>query len=148
MKATFIQNALLFDPQTYNLAIFSSLGLPEDAIQALGIEESAQQRRVQQQEKYLHFMLMTLPLAAPLNAVGFYSILLLGVWLIALRKGARGMLPVTLPALATMVMVVLGSTMVNQDRYGFPIVYTMPLVLACLSCALRRAQGAQEKPQG
>lgn len=148
VKATFIQNALLFDPQTYNLAIFSSLGLPEDAMQALGIEESAQQRRVQQQEKYLHFMLMTLPLAAPLNAVGFYSILLLGVWLIALRKGARGMLPVTLPALATMVMVVLGSTMVNQDRYGFPIVYTMPLVLACLSCALRRAQGEQEKPQG
>ena len=28
VKATFIQNALLFDPQTYNLAIFSSLGGP------------------------------------------------------------------------------------------------------------------------
>jgi hypothetical protein len=32
----------------------------------------------------------------------------------------------------TAVMIVLGPCLHWQDRYGFPIIYTMPLILGCV----------------
>ena len=44
-----------------------------------------------------------------------------------------------------MVMVALGPCIECQDRYGFPIMYSMPLVLACLSFLLGQKQARRAK---
>ena len=75
-----------------------------------------------------------------LNTFGFYSILLVGACLIARRERVKGLGIVTVPLLAAMVMVALGPCIECQDRYGFPIMYSMPLVLACLGFLLRQKQ--------
>ena len=69
-----------------------------------------------------------------------HSILLVGACLSARRERVNGLGAVTLPLLAAMVMVALGPCIECQDRYGFPIMYSMPLVLACLGFLLRQKQ--------
>ena len=43
-----------------------------------------------------------------------------------------------LPMLISMLVIVAGPCIQNQDRYGFPIVYCMPLMLSCMSHVLSR----------
>lgn len=50
------------------------------------------------------------------------------------------MLTILLPQMLTMVVILCGPCIEHQDRYGFPVIYLMPLALAALSCALRRTQ--------
>lgn len=142
IKATLIQNALLFDPQTFNLAIFGN-GIKGDAAEVLEIAKPEVLEYAKNMETRVRRMLITLPVVLQLNLMGFYNILLLGIAVIAGKKKTRGVMAMTVPAWATFVMVVLGATIMNQDRYGFPIVYCMPLMLACLSCALQKKADEQ-----
>ena len=57
-----------------------------------------------------------------------------------MQPKARGMLTILLPQMLTMVVILCGPCIEHQDRYGFPVIYLMPLALAALSCALRRTQ--------
>ena len=45
-----------------------------------------------------------------------------------------------LPLAVTVLFLPFGPCIEHQDRYGFPVIYLMPLALAALSCALRRTQ--------
>lgn len=139
IEATLIQNALLFDPQTFNVAIMRT-GLKGEAAEVLGVVKPRALERAQEMEARLRLMLFSIPGVLQLNLMGFYNILLLGIAVIAGKRKTRGVMAMTVPAWATFVMVILGSTIVNQDRYGFPIVYCMPLMLSCLSCALQKKQ--------
>ena len=142
VKATLIQNALLFDPQSPNIIVFYPTGLTDEEEQALLIAEPERTERMETVEQQLHNLLYGLPLYMQLNTFGFYSILLVGACLIARRERVKGLGIVTVPLLAAMVMVALGPCIECQDRYGFPIMYSMPLVLACLSFLLGRRTGA------
>ena len=143
LQATFITNALLLDPQTYNLAIFTGTGLDEETLDALNLSRPAFLATVDQWETHLHALLNGLPFYLTLNTLGFYCILLLASCAIAARNRARGMGLLFLPMFLSMAIIVLGPCIQNQDRYGFPIVYCMPLVLACLHRALHAAREGQ-----
>ncbi len=145
VKATLIQNALLFDPQSPNIIVFYPTGLTDEEEQALLIAEPERTERMETVEQQLHNLLYGLPLYMQLNTFGFYSILLVGACLIARRERVKGLGVVTVPLLAAMVMVTLGPCIECQDRYGFPIVYSIPLVLACLSFLLGQKQARRAK---
>ncbi|MGN0772356.1 MAG: DUF6020 family protein [Candidatus Ventricola sp.] len=145
VKATLIQNALLFDPQSHNIIVFYSTGLTDEEEAALQIVEPDRTERMETVENQLHYLLYGLPFFMQLNTFGFYTILLVGACLIARRERVKGMGAVTVPLIAAMVMVVLGPCIECQDRYGFPIMYSMPLVLACLSFLLRQKQAVHAK---
>lgn len=140
VKATVIQNILLLDPQTRNLAIFSGTGLDEAAKVRLGIAEPDTLGAVRDLEENLRDMMMSLPGMAQLNSLGFHCCILLFACLWSLRKRRGGMLLLLLPLLLSMLVIVAGPCIQNQDRYGFPIVYCMPLALACLSDELRKTK--------
>lgn len=143
LQATFITNALLFDPQTYNLAIFEGTGLDDETAEALGAVRPALCEELTEIEDRLHGLLNGMPLYLTLNTLGFYAILLLFAAAIALRRRAWEMLPFFLPLFLTVGIIVCGPCIQNQDRYGFPIVYCMPLVLACLRRSLRQKTAAR-----
>ena len=140
LSATIIQNALLFDVSTYNLAFFTGTGLSEREEEALDIHRSGTLTRLEKMESSLRQVALALPFALQLNTLGFYCAVLLGACAIACSRKARGMLTILLPQMLTMAIILCGPCIEHQDRYGFPVIYLMPLALAALSCALRRTQ--------
>ena len=140
LSATIIQNALLFDVSTYNLAIFTGTGLSAQEEEALDIHRSGTLTRLEKMESSLRQVALALPFALQLNTLGFYCAVFLGACAIACSRKARGMLTILLPQMLTMVVILCGPCIEHQDRYGFPVIYLMPLSLAALSCALRRTQ--------
>ena len=140
LSATIIQNALLFDVSTYNLAIFTGTGLSTQEEEALDIHRSGTLTRLEKMESSLRQVALAIPFALQLNTLGFYCAVLLGACAIACSRKARGMLTILLPQMLTMAVILCGPCIEHQDRYGFPVIYLMPLALAALSCALRRTQ--------
>ena len=144
LAATLVQNTLLFDPQTYNLAIFTGTGLSGEEARALGVSRSEKLSRFDRLEDQLHRLLFGFPFVMQLNTMGFYCIVLLGACAIAGGRKLRGMGKILMPQTITMVSLIFGPCIQNQDRYGFPIVYLMPLALGCLSYALKKKNDSQE----
>lgn len=140
LSATIVQNALLFDVSTYNLAIFTGTGLSAREEEALDIHRSGTLTRLEKMESSLRQVALALPFALQLNTLGFYCAVLLGTCAIACSRKARGTLTILLPQMLTMAVIFCGPCIEHQDRYGFPVIYLMPLALAALSCALRRTQ--------
>ena len=140
LSATIIQNALLFDVSTYNLAIFTGTGLSAQEEEALDIHRSGTLTRLEKMESSLRQVALALPFALQLNTLGFYCAVLLGGCAIAKGRKARGVWMLMLPLVVTVLFLPFGPCIEHQDRYGFPVIYLMPLALAALSCALRRTQ--------
>lgn len=138
LKATLIQNALLFDPQTLNVAIFRETGLHEEAQWVLNVQVPAVLSRLEQLQADMFWLMNSIPLVAQLNSLGFYCIVFVGTYAICRKQKIRGLGIVFVPLFITMAMIVLGPCIENQDRYGFPIIYCMPLVLACVSYAIQK----------
>ena len=78
-----------------------------------------------------------------LNTLGFYCIVLLGACAIAGSRKLRGVGRLLMPQTITMVSLLFGPCIQNQDRYGFPVIYLMPLALACLAYAMNRQKTAE-----
>lgn len=140
LSATVIQNALLFDVSRYNLALFTQTGLSEEEEQALDIHRGETQKWLGTVEGNLRTLALSLPFALQLNTLGFYCAVLLGVCAIARSRKARGMGMALLPLTVTLIFLPFGPCIEHQDRYGFPIIYLMPLALAALSYAMRREE--------
>ena len=138
LSATLIQNALLFDVSSYNLAWFVGTGLSEEEEAALDIHRSEGLEKLEAAEANLRTAALTLPFALQLNTLGFYCAVLLGACAIARSRRARGMGMLLLPLTVTLFFLPFGPCIANQDRYGFPIIYLMPLALAALAHALQQ----------
>lgn len=138
LSATLIQNALLFDVNSYNLAWFVGTGLSEEEEAALDIHRSEGLEKLEAAEANLRTAALTLPFALQLNTLGFYCAVLLGACAIAGSRRARGMGVLLLPLTVTLFFLPFGPCIANQDRYGFPIIYLMPLTLAALAHALQQ----------
>ena len=138
VKATLIQNVLLFDPQTQNLALFSGTGLDTETKVRLNIQETGTFDGIRTVKDNLRRMLLSLPGMAQLNSVGFHCCVLLFVCLWSLKKRLKNMMLLLLPMVISVLVIIAGPCIQNQDRYGFPIIYCMPLILACLSHELKK----------
>lgn len=135
-QATLIQNALLFDPQTRNVAFFDVVGLSDAGEAALGAAKPEALWTLVDREMNLRELLFALPFYPQLTSVGFYAILMLFCCVVARRERLDG-LTLIVPVM-TAVVIVLGPCLLWQDRYGFPIIYCMPLALAALAGQLRK----------
>ena len=144
VKATFIQNALLFDPQTFNLALFTGDDLTDELKQLLNAGMPENIERLSEKEDHLRTFFFSLPTVVQLNTVGFYAIILVGTCMISIKRRAKGMDMILTPQIMTIAVMIAGPCIQNQDRYGFPIVYLMPLALGCLSYALKKKNDSQE----
>lgn len=144
VKATLIQNILLLNPQTNNLAIFTGTGIDAQTKETLQITEPDTLRSLRLMEENLRGMLLSLPGMAQLNSLGFHCCVLLFACLWAARRKQGRLLVCLLPLVISMLVIVAGPCIQNQDRYGFPIVYCMPLVLSCMSYVLRKKKGCCE----
>ena len=131
VQATLIQNVLLFDPQFQNVAFFDDVGLLEQGQQALALEKPEVLARLSAVERNVRAFLFAFPGYAQLTSVGFYAILMLFCCVVARRERLASMGPLLVIPIATAVMIVLGPCLHWQDRYGFPIIYTMPVILGC-----------------
>ena len=138
IKSPLIQNALLFDPHTMNLAIFRATGLFEEAQQVLHVETPALFERMERLQEQLLWVLFALPMGAQLNSLGFYCILFVGSYAICKRRGVKGLGFIYAPLFITMAMIVLGPCIEHQDRYGFPIIYCLGMLFACVSFQLKK----------
>ncbi len=139
IQATLIQNALLFDPQTYNIAIFTNDPIPEDIREGLKISSPPICEKLEKQENRLYWLMMGLPFVLQLNTLGFYCIVLICALAVAGKNKVRRMGLLFYPLVGTLIFLPFGPCIQNQDRYGFPIIYLMPLMLACLSYALKKS---------
>lgn len=145
LQATLIQNSLLFDPQTFNLAVFHAANLNQSTKDLLHLTAPRFSVQASARLGQISALLYGLPFYLTLNTLGFYDILLLSCIVIAVRYRARGMGALFLLLLLSLVVILLGPCIENQDRYGFCIIYCMPLVLARLRAALRQARGTAGK---
>lgn len=132
MQATLIQNVLLFDPQGQNVAFFDGIGLREGAQRLLGVEKPPLLARLSTVEQNVRHFLFAFPGYAQLTSVGFYAILMAACCIIVRRERLSGAGVLLVIPVVTAVMIVLGPCLHWQDRYGFPIIYTMPLILGCV----------------
>ncbi len=142
LQATFLQNALLLDPQTFNIASFTGTGLSEDVMRALRMTRPQALDALTALIAHIDALLYGMPFYIPLNTVGFYGVLLLLACALARRRRARGLAPLLTALLIAMGIIVLGPCIQNQDRYGFPLIYCMPLLLACLRRAAQQNREA------
>ena len=121
--------------------IWKDLGLTnglEEEEAALDIRRSEGLEKLEAAEANLRTAALTLPFALQLNTLGFYCAVLLGACAIARSRRARGMGMLLLPLTVTLFFLPFGPCIANQDRYGFPIIYLMPLALAALAHALQQ----------
>jgi len=137
VEATLIQNILLLDPQTRNLAMFAGTGFDEKTREQLRITEPDTFDGLRVLEENLRAMVLTIPGMAQLNSLGFHCCLLLFVCLWTMKKRCKHMVVLLIPMLISVLIIIAGPCIQNQDRYGFSIIYCMPLILACLSHALK-----------
>lgn len=89
LSATLIQNALLFDVSSYNLAWFVGTGLSEEEEAALDIHRSEGLEKLEAAEANLRTAALNLPFALQLNTLGFYCAVLLGACAIAEEPPGR-----------------------------------------------------------
>ena len=137
LQATLIQNALLFDPQTRNVAFFDVVGLRGETAELLGVAKPEPLWTLVDREMSLRQLLFAIPGYEQLTSVGFYAILLLFCCVVVRRERLSSLGALLVIPIATVVMIVLGPCLLWQDRYGFPIIYCMPVILASIARLLR-----------
>lgn len=146
LQATLIQNALLFDPQTKNVAFFDVIGLRTETEELLGAAKPEALWALVDREMNLRDFLFALPGYGQMTSVGLYAILMLFCCVVIRRESLGGMGALLVIPVMTAVMIVLGPCLLWQDRYGFPIIYCMPIVLGCMAYLLRRRESEMFHP--
>ena len=119
LSATIIQNTLLFDVSTYNLAIFTGTGLSAQEEEALDIHRSGTLTRLEKMESSLRQVALALPFALQLNTLGFYCAVLFGRLRDCVQPKSARMLTILLPQMLTIAVILCGPCIEHQDRYGF-----------------------------
>ena len=138
MKATFVQNAALLDPQRYNLILMSGLATDKALKEAFGLYQPETFKRLLTLAGRLRLALRAVPFYDMINMLALYAIVLLFALHVAFRERLRRVYPPLLLLLGSLAFVVLGPALINTDRYGYPILYSMPLILALVSSEIKR----------
>lgn len=87
-------------------------------------------------------LLTRLPIIGLLNNVAFYMLLLFTITFFFFRDGRKKEVWLLLPLWLTFLIIIASPQIQNQPRYAFPIIYSMPLIIAfymsgrsnCRSC--------------
>lgn len=150
-EATVSQNYSLFYPQVSNIQYYPSVRTHNelDTImpQTSGLHGIAAFDTLREGMTGYYTVLHHLPFLGMLSNVGFWVLVLLALRVFSRHHKVKGMGIITLPALLTLLMCIASPVILLQSRYAFPLVYSMPVVLASyLFFRRRQVEAEAESP--
>ena len=135
VEATLAQNYYLIYPFEYNAAIYMRFNdFSEELMQPLKEQVGLKEVTVFAEQKELLFqwflLMHTLPVIGMLSHTATYTIALLFLIALALcRKEYKFILP-AFPIFLSVMVIIIAPVIYGHPRYAFPIVYTVPVLIA------------------
>lgn len=138
VKATLNQNYLLVYPLEENVAVYANLlnfeggrkELMATVLQETGITDVRLFPMLRALIHRLQCLLYSLPVTGILLHHASYVIILLASMILALQKKAYTYLTAALPGFMSVIVIILAPVIRRHPRYAFPIVYTLPILIA------------------
>lgn len=133
-EATVSQNYSLFYPQVNNIQYYPSVRthneLDTQMPQLTGLHGIPAFDSLREGMTSYYTFLHNFPFLGMLSNIGFWVLVLLLLRLLSRHHKVKGMGLITLPALLTLFMCIASPVILLQSRYAFPLVYSMPVILA------------------
>lgn len=135
ISATVNQNYILVYPFQENATVYLKFnGVYEDIMNDLrakiGLEEVTTFESPKEDILYWDYLLFSSPVTGLLSHCVIYVIVLLVTLILAVSKRKYKYLIAALPALLSVGIVILSPFIINSPRYAFPVVYSVPVLLA------------------
>ncbi len=143
VEATWNQNYCVFMPDIDHIIFNKDCHVGEEIVVDLGMLEKVKFEIPERMQGIcavmvsFYALLMRIPVVGMLNNVAFYIILLFVMWIFMMRDRCFKELLVLIPLFMTFLFILLGPQIMNQPRYAFPIIYTMPSLVAYYIQAVR-----------
>ncbi len=136
VEATWNQNYYLFAPNIDNYVYNRDCHIGEEYVMAEGMGDTirfeipAWMQGLCPVMVSFYSFLSEFPVIGMLNNAAFYVILMfvVGIFMLHEKRGREWF--VLLPLFLTFLIIIAGPQLIHQPRYAFPIIYTMPSVLA------------------
>ena len=75
-------------------------------------------------------LLFSVPVIGLLCSLGFYNLVLIAVFIFAIYKKTFQWILLSIPLILSNAIIVLAPVIQGHPRYAFPIIYSMPIVIA------------------
>lgn len=143
VEATWNQNYFVFVPDIDHIVFNKDCHVGEEIVVDLGMLEKVKFEIPERMKGIcavmvsFYALLMRIPVIGMLNNVAFYIILLFVIWIFMMQDRCFKEQLVLIPLFITFLFIILGPQIMNQPRYAFPIIYTMPSVVAYYIQAVR-----------
>ena len=157
VKATVNQTYLLFYPMQENIAIYCNLfnhvksrkEVVDTIAKETGLYDTNRFPALRITIYKLQRLLYSLPLTGIFLHHSSYVIILLATIILALQKKVYKYLLASLPILLSVAVIILAPTIRSHPRYAYPIMYTVPILLAyyifCTKAEKKAAKNAVER---
>lgn len=143
ISATLNQSYYLFDPLSTDPAYFNTFllgGTYEDVENLLGAHEEVLAPNLRQWTEKWKAGAFDIPVLRMLYNYGFYNVILLFLMIEAVRKKRGEYLAVCVPLILSDLIIIAAPLIYMSPRYAFPIIYSLPVVIAFYSftCSNRK----------
>ena len=136
LEATWNQNYYMFAPNIDNIVYNKDCTVAYETINELNMQELITFKVPEKMHGICTIMvsfyalLTRLPIIGLLNNVAFYIILLFVITSFFLKDGQKKAVWMLMPLWLTFLIIIASPQIQNQPRYAFPIIYSMPIVVA------------------
>ena len=136
VEATWNQNYYVFAPNIDNIVYNKDCTVAYEIMNEMGMQELIEFKVPEMMHGICTIMvsyyslLTRLPIIGLLNNVAFYIILLFVITCFFLKGRQKKALWMLLPLWLTFLIIIASPQIQNQPRYAFPIIYSMPIVVA------------------
>lgn len=136
IEATWNQNYYMFAPNIDNIVYNKDCTVAHEVISKLGMNELIEFKVPEKMHGICTIMvsyyslLSRLPIIGLLNNVAFYIIMLFIITFFFLAEKCKRNIWALLPLWLTFIIIILSPQIQNQPRYAFPIIYSMPIIVA------------------
>ncbi|MBQ9156203.1 MAG: hypothetical protein IJ137_05435 [Eubacterium sp.] len=134
-KATMNQNYYLLSPLVandtmYDQTVYQGRKKARVLSERYHIHDVAVIQRIDVLRTIVNKTILSLPVTGILFSLAFCNILLLYLLLLAIKHKLGKFILLSLPALLSDAIIVLAPVIKGHPRYGFPIIYTIPLLIS------------------
>lgn len=136
VEATWNQNYYVFTPNIDNIVYNKDCTVAYEVMNEMGMQELIEFKVPEMMHGICTIMvsyyslLHRLPIIGLLSNVAFYIILLFVITTFFMKDGRKKALWMLLPLWLTFLIILASPQIQNQPRYAFPIIYSMPIVMA------------------
>lgn len=139
IHATMNQNYYLLYPKIENDTLMAQTYydyFTESIIQIRGFENASPSEASNAQiiNTGYESLKFSFPVIGAMSSPAVYNILLVFIFLFALRKKNYSCIITSLPLILSDIVILLAPVIQGHPRYAFPIIYSMPLFIACYIC--------------